>query len=147
MASRQRQNNWQTRALTWTIALAFALAPALSLAFSVPVAAFSAPVVHAHDHGDTDHTHHGHQHDHDHGAHDAGHHHAIDINVDWPEDHSPGHHVHLDVCCPSVLAPPGIPEAVRHMVATRYDLVPVETLHGSPPKRLLRPPIIPASID
>ena len=139
--SRRGQYRWRTRTLTWAVAIAFALAPALSFAFSVSAGAFSAPVMHAHDHGDADHTHHDHQLEH--GAHNAGHHHhdAVDVDGDFSQDRDPGLHVHFEVCCPSVLAPPGIPEAVRHVVATRYDLAPVETLHGSPPKRLLRPPI------
>ncbi len=143
--SRQGQYRWRARTLTWAVVIAFALAPALSLAFSVSAGAFSAPVMHAHDHGDADHTHDDRQLEH--GAHSAGHHHhdaihdAMDVDGDFSQDRDPGLHVHFEVCCPSVLAPPGIPEAAGHVVATKYDLAPVETLHGSPPKRLLRPPI------
>jgi hypothetical protein len=142
MIWRLRQAGRRRAVLAWTLALVFAVAPALSIAFAAPAGSFTNAVVHSHDHGDTPHSHHHHHHDHEHA--DGG---MID-DFGAGHDGQSGHgdhdraHVHYDASCPSVIVPTPVSLTLCQQLSAAVDPPPTKALHGAPPGRLLRPPIV-----
>jgi hypothetical protein len=139
MISRLRQAGRRRAVLAWTLALVFAVAPALSIAFAAPAASFTNAVVHSHHHGDAPHSHHHLHHDQDRA--DGG---MVDT-LDTKHDGQGGHdraHVHHDASCPSIVVPAPVLLTLDQQLSTPVDPPPTKALHGAPPSRLLRPPIV-----
>lgn len=143
MIGRLRQAGKRRAVLLWALALIFAVAPALSMSFAAPAGSFARPTVHSHDHGDEPHSHHHHHH-HDHDHADGG---MID-DLGAGHDGQSGHgdhdraHVHYDASCPSIIVPAPVSLTLDERLSATVDPPPTKALHGAPPSRLLRPPIV-----
>lgn len=139
MLARLKRASRACGALVWALAALFALAPAIGMASAAPAGAFSRVFLHIHVHADDGHLHQGH-----HQRDLAGHHHDEGRNTHHDDASDPGQshlHVHHDACCPSMDVPVVAPETVQYRLAGRLVIPPVEAMQGSPPGRLLRPPI------
>lgn len=135
MLMRIRMTGRRRIALLWAMSLLFAVAPALSV--GVHAGTFAGIVVHAHDHGEAAHSLHHHVHDHDGQDRYLG---SSDV------DDGPGQnrlHVHHDACCASMfmLIPMVTAAMLEHRVGDAFGMPQTQSIQGSSPDNLLRPPI------